>query len=153
VDPSGQATVAVPPPRGWLAGEFGVPVRAGPARAPSLPRRSYAEVAAPDTHPPYKQEPAIPVRLAPSHWHGTLVAPADFVSAVNAASSGSHIFTGVCAQLPEGTTGLVVPPDLTTTVLLLDGHACTLPTTALRAPALCMRGQTRTTNFAMCNLD
>jgi hypothetical protein len=72
-----------------------------------------------------------------------LVALADFVSAVDAASSGSHVVTGVCAQLPEGTTGLVVPPDVTATVLALDGHACTLPTTALRAPASCMRGQTR----------
>ena len=85
----------------------------------------------------------VPTSLCPPHWRGTLANADDFVSAVNAAGSGDHVMCGVCSELPPGTTGLAAPRDVTATLVLMGGRHCPLATTALRAPARDVRGQTR----------
>ena len=67
----------------------------------------------------------------------------DLVFCVNAAALGANILTGVCSELPPGTSGLAVPRGVTATVVLMGGHHCPLPTTELHALARCIRGQTR----------
>ena len=63
-----------------------------------------------------------------------LVRPADFAVAVNAAKPGEHIITGVCATLPCGTMGLVVPASISASILLQPGTSTTLDTMEIDAP-------------------
>ena len=71
---------------------------------------------------PSRPAAPVPIALCPSHWKGTLVGADDFVSAVNAAGSGDSVICGVCSEVPPGTTGLLVPPDVTATLVLLPAY-------------------------------
>ena len=86
-----------------------------------------------------KQLPIKPEGLHASHWKGTVVDLADFISRVYTAKTGDHIIAGVAAEEPPELGGLLVPDGISATLTALPTMKTSRPTQELSAPTLCSR--------------
>ena len=88
-----------------------------------------------------KQLPIEPQGLHASHWKGTVVDLADFISRVSTAKTGDHIFAGVAAEeLPDG---------ISATLIALPSMKTSHPSQELSAPPLCTRRVVRVQKVVM----
>ena len=88
-----------------------------------------------------KHEGQLPIKLDgrhASHWRGTVVGLADFISRVSTARTGDRIIAGVAAEESPGLGGLLVPAGICATLIALPTTKTSHPT--LSAPPLCSRG-------------
>ena len=64
-----------------------------------------------------KQLPIKPGGLRASHWKGTVVDLADFISRVSTAKTGDHTIAGVAVEEPPELGGLLVPDGISATLI------------------------------------
>jgi len=117
-------------------------------------RRSFKDVAERAIREPPDVQP---VMLNSLHWTGTHVELSEFVEKVSCATSGSHIIAGVTDKPPPGFDGLLVPDDITATLVLRPGsyeglNGLGVETSEIQAPAACKRGHFRVQKLAYAQL-
>ena len=96
-----------------------------------------------------KQLPMKPEGLDASHWRGTVVALAEFISLVSTARAGDHIIAGVAAEEPPELGGLLVHDWISATLIALPTMKTSHPTQELSAPTLRSRGVVRLQRVGM----
>ena len=99
-----------------------------------------------------KREERLPIKpegLHASHWRGTVVDLADFISRVSTARTGDHIIAGVAAEEPPEVGGLFVTDGISATLIALPTMKTSHPTQELSAPTLCSRGVVRVQKVVM----
>ena len=74
-----------------------------------------------------KQLAIKPEGLHASHWKGTVVDLADFISRVSTAKTGDHIIAGVAAEEPPELEGLLVPDGISATLIALPSMKTSHP--------------------------
>ena len=92
-------------------------------------RKSFADVV--KKHE--EQLPMEPEGLHASHWRGTVVGLADFISRVSTARTCDRIIAGVAAEESPGLGGLLVPEGICATLIALPTTKTSHPT--LSAPS------------------
>ena len=99
-----------------------------------------------------KREKQIPIKtegLHASHWRGTVVGLAGFISHFSTAKTGDYIIAGVAAEEPPELGGLLVPDGIRATLIALPTMETSHPSQDLSAPALCSRGVVRVQKVVM----